>query len=232
MCSVTLPPLNMTSVGQNRSTGPTVLPPVSRLSSDICFQAVFTKLGQQQIQTIPGGSLLSLKGISASTSHKMRHVSHNWGIQIASFKPLSHYFIYNEEACNLIKKSYLCDAFNKDAQMSVWHNNEDFSGLLVLTFFSLVLCLVLVFIVFVFWLFSSRLWALLYSCILFWDFLLTVRPALVVFHLWLAALSCDSLSPLSCFMKNSFMYINLVLWQNIKYLQQVCLLLLFQVSLG
>lgn len=118
--------------------------------------------------------------------------------------------------------------------------------LLVLTFFSLVssshlvfsfsilcLCLVLIFIVFVFWFwFSSRLWALLYSCILFGGFLLTVRPTLIVFHLWLAAPSCGSLSPLLCFMKNSFMYINLVSCKNIMYLQQVCLLLLFQVSLG
>lgn len=51
--------------GQGRSTGSTVSLPHLE-SSDICFQAVFTKLGQEQPQRLPGGSLLGLRGVSAS----------------------------------------------------------------------------------------------------------------------------------------------------------------------
>lgn len=66
MCSVTLPAPNMTSAGQDRLTGSTVFLLRSHRSGDICFLAVFTEVGQEQFQRLPGGSLLGLKGSSAS----------------------------------------------------------------------------------------------------------------------------------------------------------------------
>lgn len=66
MCSVSFPALNVTSAGQDRSAGSAVFLPHRHQSSDICFQAVFTKLGQEQFQGLPGDSLLGLRGVSAS----------------------------------------------------------------------------------------------------------------------------------------------------------------------
>lgn len=105
--------------------------------------------------------------------------------------------------------------------------------LLVLTFFSLVSSSRLVFsfsfhclcFLVLVWFFGFLLdfehYFTRVSC--FGVFLLTVQPALIVFHLWLAGPSCGSLSPLLCFMKNSFMYINLVSCKTLStYNRCVC----------